>query len=82
MLQNSDSLNCVREKRMRMFSIFHKLEEFFIFLKKDVVNIGGGTKEKLTIWLLLSFNVIFTLLALHKFKSLEKCESYTRMLII
>lgn len=39
MLQNSDSLKCVRGKRMRMF-IFYKLGEW-VFLK-GVVNIGGG----------------------------------------
>lgn len=66
MLQNSDSLNCGREKGMRMFSIFHKLEECVLSLK-GIVNIGG---KKPCLWLLLSFNVIF---ALHKFKSLEKC---------
>lgn len=53
MLQNSDSLNCVREKGMRMFSIFHKLEDsvcvcwFLVCLVvlhffKGVVNIAGG----------------------------------------
>lgn len=51
---------------MRMFSIFHKLEECVLSLK-GIVNIGG---KKPCLWLLLSFNVIF---ALHKFKSLEKC---------
>lgn len=39
MLQNSDSLNCVSEKGMWMFSVFHKLEECYVF--KGVVNIGG-----------------------------------------
>lgn len=31
MLQNSDSLNCVSEKGMWMFSVFHKLEECYVF---------------------------------------------------
>lgn len=62
---------------MRMFRIFHK-ECFWVCLVillfgvfKDVVNTGG---KKLTVWLLLSFNIIFTLFALRKFKSLEKCQ--------
>lgn len=47
MLQNSDSLNCVGEKGVRMFDIFHRLEEYFgvcgvcFFFLKGVVNNGG-----------------------------------------
>lgn len=47
MLQNSDSLNCVGEKGVRMFDIFHRLEEYFVvcgvcfFFLKGVVNNGG-----------------------------------------
>lgn len=66
---NSHSLNCVSEKGMRMFSIFHKLEECFCFVFKGCCKYWW---RKQTGWLLSSFNVIFTLLALHKCKSLEK----------
>lgn len=64
---------------MRMFRIFTSWRNVFGFgwlfccsgFFKDVVNIGG---EKQTVWLLLICNVIFTLFALPKFKSLEKCR--------